>query len=142
MNFLFDFQDSLIDDDSILKDFPHLSQESQSTNSNKRKATPIQSSRPSSRASSISSTSIQTSKSSELKEMAVDALRSLSNTQPKNKFSALGEYIAAELQSLTPQQAEYAKSKLSRAFNDIVDEAVAKVSIYCDCPHYVIEENS
>lgn len=59
--------------------------------------------------------------------MAVNALRSMNQTPAKDKFGALGEYIAAELRSLTPQQAEYAKSKLSRSFNDIVDEAISKV---------------
>lgn len=62
--------------------------------------------------------------------MAVDALRSMSRTPTKDKFGAFGDYIAAELRSLTSQQAEFARSKLSRAFNDIVDEAIEKVSFY------------
>lgn len=102
--------------------------DSQETPPNKRKAI----SRPPSCASNVSSTPSVISKSSEtmhLKEMAVDALRSMSQAQPKDKFGALGEYFAAELRSLTPQQAEFAKSKLSRAFNDIVDEAIAKVNL-------------
>lgn len=66
----------------------------------------------------------------QLKEMAVDALQSISSmsSKPKDKFTYLGEYIAAELRSLTPGQAEFARSKLNRAFNDIVDEAILMVS--------------
>lgn len=59
--------------------------------------------------------------------MAVDALRAMSVPQQKDKFGAFADYVAAELRSLTPQQADYAKSKLSRAFNDIVDDALLKV---------------
>lgn len=117
-----------MDDNSVLSDFSHASP-SQATQSNKRP-------RSSSKSSSVSSTRVSSpglvsSGSTQLKEMAVDALRSLSESKPKDKFSALGEYIAAELQSLTPAQAQFAKSKLSRAFNDIVDEAIEKVGTIC-----------
>lgn len=108
-----------MNDDSIFDD---LTSQDSPTQGQKRKAH----SRPVSRAS-VSST--QSSDTLQLKEMAVDALRSMNQAQPKDKFGALGEYIAAELRSLTPQQAEYAKSKLNRSFNDIVDEAISNVSI-------------
>lgn len=119
------FQDSFIDDSVVLMD--------STTCDTHQNTTPIQSSkrravsRSTSNASPSPSISSKTSETMNLKEMAVDALRSMGQTQPKDKFSALGEYFAAELRSLTPQQAEYAKSRLSRAFNDIVDEAIQKV---------------
>lgn len=121
------FQASAIEDSSVLDEFDVEIPISPLLQRQKRKAA----SRPSSRASTISPSPSVISKSSEtmqLKEMAVDALRSMSS-QPKDKFGALAEYIAAELRSLTPKQAEYAKSKLNRAFSDIVDEAVSKVII-------------
>ncbi|XP_046805947.1 uncharacterized protein LOC124419677 [Lucilia cuprina] len=73
----------------------------------------------------------------ELKEMAVNALQSMNSRQlePKDSSTAFGEYIAAELRSLTPEQATYARSKLRRAFNDIMDEAALMV------PHQQHQEN-
>lgn len=126
MNFSFDFQESAIDDRDLFDDFSYEPNESPSQ-ANKRRAVTRPSSTLICSPSPSPSVSSKTSESTTLKEMAVDALRSMGQTQPKDKFGALGDYIAAELRSLTQQQAEYAKSKLSRAFNDIVDEAIQKV---------------
>lgn len=63
----------------------------------------------------------------QLKEMAVDTLQSIRSARPKDRFDAMGEYFASVLGRLSPNQAMFAEQKLSRAFNDIVDDAVAKV---------------
>lgn len=69
------------------------------------------------------------SNSNDLKGMAVQALQSMSQSQPRDSFTALGEYIACELRSLTREQAMYAKQKLIRTFNEIMEEAVLIVSM-------------
>lgn len=60
----------------------------------------------------------------QIKELAVDALQSIriKNLQPKDCTSALGDYIVAEIRNLTPEQTIVVRSKLNRAFIDIMDE--------------------
>lgn len=126
MKFLFVEQASSTNDRDVLDDFPDEANGTTPVNPNKCRAIH----RSSSRASSLSPAPSYSSKSGDrmnLKAMAVDALRSIGQVQQKDKFGALGDYIAAELRSLTVSQAEYARSKISRAFNDIVDEAIQKV---------------
>lgn len=126
--FLFTFQASSVDDNAVLDDFSY---DSQASNLSQASNTPVLKKRKgTSRALSTASptpSSVSKTSDTNLKEMAVDALRAMSVPQQKDKFGAFADYIAAELRSLTPQQADYAKSKLSRAFNDIVDDALLKV---------------
>lgn len=136
-----DFQASSVDDNSIMFDFDSEDLLS-SAPSSLMHATPGQRRR---RKVTPSPSPSESSHKLQLKEMAVDALQSIqaSSSQPKDKFTALGEYIAAELRSLTPSQAMFAKSKLNRAFNDIIDEAISTVnalSLFFD--HSIIPSES
>ncbi|XP_065361480.1 uncharacterized protein LOC135955107 [Calliphora vicina] len=65
----------------------------------------------------------------DIKEMAFEAPLSLPSayTQSKDASTALGEYIAAELRNLPPEQASFARAKLRRSLNDILDEAALMV---------------
>lgn len=111
---------------SILEDFGSQdSMEAPSMSSVKRKVT-----RPSSRMTASPSDSTHRI---QLKEMAVEALQSIRATcahspQPKDKFGILCDYMAAEMRSMNPERTELVKSKISRAFLDIVDETKSVVS--------------
>ncbi|XP_055842553.1 uncharacterized protein LOC129909502 [Episyrphus balteatus] len=61
------------------------------------------------------------SESANFKQIAVKEIRSI-HSQPKDPSIALCEYISSELQNLPAQQCAVARSKIRRAFNDIMDE--------------------
>ncbi|XP_046805742.1 uncharacterized protein LOC111685068 isoform X1 [Lucilia cuprina] len=60
----------------------------------------------------------------DLKEMDIEALQSLQNSEPQTKDAStvFGEYIAAELRNLSTELAAIARAKLRRSLNDILDE--------------------
>lgn len=110
-------------------DFENINSPQPSTSTSvgqRRRKTPA--SRKSSPSRSCSSPALSTN-SSQLKEMAVDALQSI-QSRPKDRFSALGEYFAGVLRSLPPKQATFAERKMNRVFGDILDEASSLVSSY------------
>lgn len=68
--------------------------------------------------------------SESLREKAVLALERISDQQDgRDQFTIFGEWIASELRNLSLAQATFAKRKLGRAVNEILDEAVM-VSIF------------
>lgn len=62
-----------------------------------------------------------------MREVAMDVLETI-RSRPKDSISAFGEYIVAELRELTPEQVAFAKRKMKRAFDDILDDANSLVS--------------
>ncbi|XP_065356044.1 uncharacterized protein LOC135950426 [Calliphora vicina] len=74
---------------------------------------------------STATTSSTPSSNVNLKEMALEALQSLrsADSQPKDACTVFGEYVAAELRNLSPEQASFARAKLRRSLIDILDEA-------------------
>lgn len=100
--FLFTFQASSVDDNAVLDDFSY---DSQASNLSQASNTPVLKKRKgTSRALSTASptpSSVSKTSDTNLKEMAVDALRAMSVPQQKDKFGAFADYIAAELRSLT-----------------------------------------
>lgn len=52
------------------------------------------------------------------------------NSPQKDSISAFTDYIGAELRTLSLEKAEWAKSKLNRAFLDIMDEAKLMVVVF------------
>lgn len=75
---------------------------------------------------SISASSNISNKNLQLEEMAVAALQSFRT--PKDDNTALCKSMSGELRNLSTEQAEFARSKLNRAFLDIMGEAKAMVS--------------
>lgn len=59
--------------------------------------------------------------------MALDALQII-QSDANDRFSVFAEYIASDLRSLPPELASYAKLKLGRAHQDLMEEIAAMVS--------------
>lgn len=53
----------------------------------------------------------------------------MSTLSEKDEYGVFADHIAAELRSLSPTQAGFAKRKLARALVDIMDEAILMVSV-------------
>lgn len=80
---------------------------------------------------STPTTSPTPSSSVDIKEMAIEARQSLRTfySQPKDASTVFGEYIAAELRNLPPEQASFARAKLRRSLNEVLDEVALMVSV-------------
>lgn len=69
----------------------------------------------------------------EIKEKTIETLETIraKEAQSKDTCTAFVEYIAAELRTLSAEQATVARAKLRRAFNTIMDEVTLVVCIKC-----------